>query len=122
MRALLRHSRRHRVCLLLQYLLQSCSHGGRGIVEEDRCVFMLLFVTAVPHVCVVFTALLPMCVVFLLTTYSSVTKQFACVWCVCTLYFVVFIPSNVGIRKAQRRLHGDARLRVLLLQPARTSK
>ena len=26
-----------------------------------------------------------------------------------TLYFVVFIPSNVGIRKAQRRLHADAR-------------
>ncbi len=72
-------------------------------------MFMLLFVTAVPHVCVVFTALLPMCVVFLLTTYSSVTKQFACVWCVCTLYFVVFIPSNVGIRKAQRRIHADAR-------------
>ena len=26
-----------------------------------------------------------------------------------TLYFVVFIPSNVGIRKAQRRIHADAR-------------
>jgi hypothetical protein len=25
-----------RVCLLLQYLLQSCSRGGRGIVE-DMC-------------------------------------------------------------------------------------
>jgi hypothetical protein len=24
----------HRVCLLLQYLLQSCSRGGRGIVED----------------------------------------------------------------------------------------
>ena len=26
-----------------------------------------------------------------------------------TLYFVVFIPSNVGIRKAQRSIHEDAR-------------
>ena len=26
-----------------------------------------------------------------------------------TLYFVVCIPSNVGIRKAQGRIHADAR-------------
>jgi hypothetical protein len=25
------------VCLLLQYLLQSCSRGGRGTVEEATC-------------------------------------------------------------------------------------
>ena len=34
------------VCLLLQYLLQSCLRGGRGIVE-DMC-YECVFITAVP--------------------------------------------------------------------------
>jgi hypothetical protein len=29
------------VCLLLQYLLKSCSRGGRGIVEDDDDAFYL---------------------------------------------------------------------------------